>query len=444
MSVVIKEIKDCPFARLADHFAGEEDVTILESSMVNALGRFSILGRRPYHRIEEKQGRLWINSVEQPGSFLNYTKNYLQKHREENPTGLPLVSGGMGFFAYDEGEEGTTLPKRLLLFYDQFWIADEKEKRMYFISNQKTQTIEEAKKECKEVLEQIKHTKKQEQGAGEKGALFDFTREEYEAAVREVIRNIIEGEVYIANLTQRLFLKSEEAPYALYQQMRLENPAPFSAYLHQEGYEIVCASPERFLQVRNNEVVTRPIKGTRPRGRTPEEDICMRKELEDSQKDKSELLMIVDLERNDLNRVCIPGSVQVEKLFSIESYATVHHLVAQVRGVLQEDQTVMDLMEAAFPGGSITGAPKQRAMELLEELEHTRRGLYTGSIGYFSLNGDCDWNIVIRTAVWEKDGYTIGVGGGITCESDPIAEYEETLQKAKAFLEAGNKGGQNG
>lgn len=440
MSVFIKEIKYAPFARIADYFAGEEDVAVLESSLVNALGRYSILGCRPYHRVEQKQGRLLVNGRKQQCSFADYVRTYLLEHEEKNPTTLPLVSGAIGFFSYDEGEKGTALPERLLLFYDQFWIADEKEKRLFFISNQKTQTQEEAETECEYVLEKVKKCKKHEPGVAKSSALFDFTREAYEAAVNEVIRNIIEGEVYIANMTQRLFLKSDMEPYALYQHMRLENPAPFSAYLHQAEYEIVCASPERFLQVRDRQVVTRPIKGTRPRGKTPEEDARLRKELEDSTKDKSELLMIVDLERNDLNRVCVPGSVEVDKLFSIESYATVHHLVAEVSGVLQEDKTVMELMDAAFPGGSITGAPKRRAMELLEELEHTKRGLYTGSIGYLSLNGDCDWNIVIRTAVQEKGGYTIGIGGGITCESDPAAEYEETLQKAKAFLEAGKNG----
>ena len=162
----------------------------------------------------------------------------------------------------------------------------------------------------------------------------------------------------------------------------------------------------------------------------------MKAELENSEKDKSELLMIVDLERNDLNRVCKPGSVKVTEMFTVETYATVFHLVSNVVGELREDCNVMDLIEAAFPGGSITGAPKLRAMEIIDELEHGRRNIYTGSIGYLTLDGDCDFNIVIRTALYSGGVYDLGVGGGITYESELEFEYEETLQKAKAVLEA--------
>ena len=188
--------------------------------------------------------------------------------------------------------------------------------------------------------------------------------------------------------------------------------------------------------MKNGHVQTRPIKGTRKRGETPEEDLRMRRELEDSEKDKSELLMIVDLERNDLNRVCRPGSVKVTELFTVEEYATVFHLVSNVEGDLLPDKTVVDLLESAFPGGSITGAPKYRAMEIIDELEHGQRGLYTGSIGYLTFDNCCDFNIVIRTALYQDGVYHLGVGGGITAESELEFEYEETLQKAKALLDA--------
>ena len=181
-------------------------------------------------------------------------------------------------------------------------------------------------------------------------------------------------------------------------------------------------------------ITTRPIKGTCPRGTTPEEDEMLYQKLLHSNKDKSELLMIVDLERNDLNRVCKPQSVQVTELFTVEAYATVFHLVSNIEGDLREDKNVMDLLESVFPGGSITGAPKQRAMEIIDELELCKRNLYTGSLGYLTLDGDCDFNIVIRTAVHQNGSYYLGVGGGITVESDPQAEYEETLLKAKAIL----------
>ena len=201
-------------------------------------------------------------------------------------------------------------------------------------------------------------------------------------------------------------------------------------------FQIVSASVERFFKIRDGIIETRPIKGTRKRGETLREDEALRLELENSEKDKSELLMIVDLERNDLNRICEPGSVEVTELFKVEEYATVFQLVSAVQGRLKEGLDGMDVIPAVFPGGSITGAPKIRAMEIIDELEHDRRGLYTGSIGYLSFSGDCDLNIVIRTAVYEDGRYHLGVGGGITYESDVEFEYEETLQKAKAILEA--------
>ena len=238
------------------------------------------------------------------------------------------------------------------------------------------------------------------------------------------------------NMTQQLAIRSPRKPYEVFQRLRRNNPSPFGGYFQYGDFQIVCASPERFLRMKKGHVMTRPIKGTRRRGETREEDAALRQELQDSAKDRSELLMIVDLERNDLNRVCVPGSVKVTELFAVEEYATVFHLVSNVEGDLEEGKNVMDLMEAAFPGGSITGAPKLRAMEIIDELEHGRRNLYTGSIGYLTLDGDCDFNIVIRTALYQEGVYHLGVGGGITCESELEFEYEETLQKAKAVLEA--------
>ncbi len=264
----------------------------------------------------------------------------------------------------------------------------------------------------------------------------NFEKEAYKQAVREMIRYITEGDIYIANMTRHLKIKSPKKPWEVFEELRQNNPSPFGGYLNYGDFQVVCASPERFLKMRNGHISTRPIKGTRKRGADPKEDLAMRLELENSEKDKSELLMIVDLERNDLNRVCVPGSVRVTELFTVEEYATVFHLVANVEGDLAPGNTVMDLVEAAFPGGSITGAPKLRAMEIIDELEHGRRNLYTGSIGYLTLDGCCDFNIVIRTALHCRDAWYLGVGGGITWESELEFEYEETRQKAAAILNA--------
>ena len=247
---------------------------------------------------------------------------------------------------------------------------------------------------------------------------------------------IVEGDIYIANLTRQLVMESKKDPYEVFETLRRINPSPFGGYFQYGDFQIVSASPERFLKMEQGEIETRPIKGTRRRGHDPEEDAALRKELENSEKDRSELLMIVDLERNDLSRVCEPYSVQVPELFEVEAYATVFHLVSTVTGKLEQGRTVMDLVEAAFPGGSITGAPKIRAMEIIDELERGKRGLYTGSMGYITLDGCCDLNIVIRTLVHKDGAYHLGVGGGITCESEPEFEFEETWQKAVALLEA--------
>ena len=251
-----------------------------------------------------------------------------------------------------------------------------------------------------------------------------------------MISYIIEGDIYIANMTQQLTVDSQKEPYEVYRYLRTHNPAPFGGFFQCGDFQVVSASPERFMQVKDGQIETRPIKGTRKRGETPREDASLKEELKNSAKDRSELLMIVDLERNDLNNVCQSGSVQVTEHFAVETYATVFHLVTTIVGKLKEGLGAADSIPAAFPGGSITGAPKIRAMEIIDELEHDRRNLYTGSMGYFSFDGNCDLNIVIRTAIHKDNRYYLGVGGGITCESDLEFEYEETLQKARAVLEA--------
>ena len=201
-----------------------------------------------------------------------------------------------------------------------------------------------------------------------------------------------------------------------------------------EDFQVISSSPERFLSVVDGKVHTRPIKGTRPRGKNPKEDKENKEALINSEKDKSELLMIVDLERNDLSKVCTPHSVKVTELFKIEEYATVFHLVSTVEGRLKDGASSIKCIKECFPGGSITGAPKIRAMEIIEELEGLKRNLYTGSIGYFDIRGNCDFNIVIRTIIKKDNRAYFGVGGGITWDSNPEDEWFETIDKAKALM----------
>jgi para-aminobenzoate synthetase component 1 len=261
----------------------------------------------------------------------------------------------------------------------------------------------------------------------------NFTHDEYIGALKRVKEYIAAGDIYQANLTQRLSAPLATTPWDLYRRLTASNPAPFGGYFETPDCAVVSCSPERFLQVRSGEVETRPIKGTRPRGAAPEEDARLAEELCNSLKDRAENVMIVDLERNDLGRVCDYGSVHVPELFALESYATVHHLVSTVRGRLHTGKTALDCLRASFPGGSITGAPKVRSMEIIEELEPTRRGIYTGAIGYLCFSGDMDVNIVIRTLVIKDGTAYFQVGGGIVADSDPEAEYQETLDKARAL-----------
>jgi para-aminobenzoate synthetase component 1 len=264
-----------------------------------------------------------------------------------------------------------------------------------------------------------------------------FPRESYLAAVQRVRDYIFAGDIFQANLSQRFEAATTEPAWSFYTRLRRWNAAPFAAFLDFPEVTVVSASPERFLRVdAHGHVETRPIKGTRPRGVGPEHDAALGQALAESAKDRAENLMIVDLMRNDLSRVCKPHSVRVSELFSLEHYATVHHLVSTVVGELSPGTDAIDLLRAAFPGGSITGAPKLRAMEVIAELEPSRRGVYCGSIGYWSVTGELDTSIAIRTAIVQDGRVYFSAGGGIVADSDPQQEYMETLDKARAMIDA--------
>jgi para-aminobenzoate synthetase component 1 len=263
-----------------------------------------------------------------------------------------------------------------------------------------------------------------------------FTHRAYLEEVAKVREYIFAGDIFQANLSQRFEASSQEPPWAFYRRLRAHNPAPFAAFMELPGAAIVSASPERFLHVDpSGHVETRPIKGTRARGFGPEHDAALGQALTESVKDRAENLMIVDLMRNDLSRVCTPGSVRVSELFSLERYATVHHLVSTVVGDLSPGTDALDALRLAFPGGSVTGAPKLRAMEIIAECEPSRRGVYCGSIGYWSVTGALDTNIAIRTAVVRGGRVYFSAGGGIVADSDPEQEYRETLDKARATID---------
>ena len=430
-----------------DIFHCEKHAVFLDSSLENSMGNYSIIGVNPYLNLTVINDILYVNGDKSESSFEDYLRQYMEDNRDVNETDLPIISGAIGYLSYDYGRKNESIntrhksnedvPECIFNFYDNFIIEDIKNKDTYIIANG---ILKDSYKSIEEIVNKIEaysdNIKQYDDMAYDIDINFNFNKQEYKNAIDRMIQYIIEGDIYIANMTQQLKIYSERPPYSTFKKLRKNNPSPFGGYLNYDEFKIISASPERFLRMKDLLINTRPIKGTRPRGSSLEEDNMMKRQLENSEKDKSELLMIVDLERNDLNKVCEKGSVVVDELFTVEEYATVFHLVSDIKGTLKKNFNVVDLIQSAFPGGSITGAPKIRAMEIIDELENGKRGIYTGSFGYISLDGDCDLNIIIRTALYKDNNYYLGVGGGITCESDLEFEYDETLQKAKALIEA--------
>ncbi|WP_331275573.1 aminodeoxychorismate synthase component I [Peptostreptococcus equinus] len=467
MTKIIELDQYPPIENIYTYFNKDENSVFLDSSLKNELGRYSIIGLNPYLKLVQKYDGFYVNDELKKNTLIDFLSQYLKDNKEDNKTDIPLISGAIAYFSYDYGmdimgiksrhKDQLEIDKARVYFYDNFLIEDLYKKKLYIISNGKLEEKEKSSNKLLQIIE-IANSKKNEAKNKDKSEIIkeqnenyslssNFCKKDYKEAIDKMIHYIIEGDIYIVNMTRQICIECGIDPYEFFTILRKNNPSPFGAYMNYDGFKIISASPERFLLNKNGNLLTRPIKGTRKRGEDPYEDQLLKEELKNSDKDKSELLMIVDLERNDLNKICTPGSVIVEDLFDVETYATVFHLVAQIKGKLKDEYNFADILKASFPGGSITGSPKYRAMELSDQVEASRRNIYTGSIGYISLNGDCDLNIVIRTALYKDRKYHIGVGGGITCESNLEFEYEETEQKAKALLNALNcvkRGGQCG
>ena len=441
-----------PLSDVFELLKDERYVAFLDSAEHGAQGRFSIVGIKPFCIIEQVGDRCLIDGRPVDEAFFDALRARQRAWYEPNESHLPLTGGALGYLGYDFGRAlngvstrhaaSCSMPDAQMVFYDMLLIEDHEQRALYLCTQGKTINPDQARIWAESLVDSCPDASKPARTQGLAPFSSRFTEHDYRQALERMVEYMLDGHVYVANMTQQLVMSADKSPYDIYRYLRTYNPAPFSAYMHAPGFDICCSSMERFLLVRDGHVVTRPIKGTRPRGSTPEEDARNRTELFESPKDNSELLMIVDLERNDLSCACKPGSVKMQPDFTVESYPTVFHLVATVEGDLKAGATALDVVQHAFPGGSITGAPKIRAMEIIDELERSARGLYTGSIGYFSNAGDCDLNVVIRTLVCCDGAMTLGVGGGITAESDFDFEYEETLQKALALREAVGRGGE--
>jgi para-aminobenzoate synthetase component 1 len=445
------------------------------------LGRFTLLAADPATVVRSKgaltqqldpTGR-WMRIDADP---LTRIRSLLAPHAAPPVPGLPPFQGGAaGYVGYDWGAslervprtryDDLAIPDVVLGVYDWVLAWDHTTRRCWVISTgmpeQGTAQADRAARRLAFVKERLTGRRLDgwtaSRGTASRLAVYpsscpaapsypvpeipgvrsNFTRDGYLQAVGRVIEYVYAGDIFQANLSQRLQAPLAGGALELYRRLRQHNPAPFAAYLEFGDLAIASSSPERFLRVDPaRRVETRPIKGTRPRGVGPEHDAALALALAESAKDQAENVMIVDLLRNDLSRVCRPGTVRVPELFALEQYQTVHHLVSTVVGELAPEHDAVDLLRAAFPGGSITGAPKVRAMQIIAELEPTQRAVYCGAIGYVSVTGALDTSIVIRTYLVRGRDVYFQVGGGIVADSDPEQEYRETLDKAGGLIAA--------
>jgi para-aminobenzoate synthetase component 1 len=462
---LIEEIHMAPEAAWCfEAFAPEPFSFFLDSGMdPYKLGRYSFIGSDPFLVMRSKGDEITLikdgaeeKRRENPFSAL---EELLETHKLDNKEyPVPFVGGAVGYFSYDLGRfierlpetavNDLDIPESYLGFYDTIIAFDHLAGKTYLISTGFPETEEGKRRRWAEVrLNEIRNkVLLAPPPAGMAGDIAtegitlkaNFSHEGYLAAVARAREYICAGDIFQVNLSQRFETNLPVPPYELYKRLRQINPAPFANYFNFDGVTIVGASPERFLKVKGDLVETRPIKGTRPRGKTPEEDKDLAASLLASKKDRAENIMIVDLERNDIGRVCRYGTVKVTELAILETYPTVFHLTSTVEGRLREGKSRIDLLKATFPGGSITGAPKVRAMEIIDEVEPTRRSVYTGSLGYLGFDDNMDLDIVIRTMIIKNNRAYFQLGGAIVYDSEPEAEYQETLDKGKALIQALN------
>lgn len=408
--------------------------------------KYSIISANPYKTLTFNSDQLISDKSSCPFELL---KKHLPKMNINYDTPFPFLGGAIGYFSYDlgrmletipcEAEDDLRLPLMDVGFYHWAIIADHSVNEFYLVYLD----IPEKNVSKKDILDKLQqnslniHTEETNLNYVTRSTVTsNFTQAAYAQAFEKIQRYIYEGDCYQVNLAQRWKIPFYRDPFDLYTQLSAKNNNPFCAYLSFDNYAIISVSPERFLSLKDNKLSTKPIKGTRPRHLDPHRDKQIAQELKSSLKDRAENLMIVDLLRNDFGKVCKPGSIKVPKLFDIESFPAVHHLVSTIEGELQEALDACDALRACFPGGSITGAPKIRSMEIIEQLEPHRRSIYCGSIGYIDVRGHMDTNIAIRTLVCKNHNLYIWAGGGIVADSNVDLEYQETFDKVSLILSA--------
>ena len=415
------------------------------------LARYSFIGTEPYRELT-----VWGKDKSDP---LNLIAEELHKYKVVPLEGLPRFAGGaVGYFSYETvcrfeklpspKKDSLNLPEAKFMFVDTMLVFDHVTHKIKVLSYLRLNgDVEKGYKQAvakiNDLVERLqkpyknKHTTK---GKNLKQTKDKFnsnaTRHDFEANVKKIKEYITAGEAIQVVFSQRLSQPTDLPPFEIYRALRTINPSPYMFYLDYGDFQIVGASPEVLVRVEDGVVMTRPLAGTRPRGKTPEEDAALEKELRNDEKERAEHIMLVDLGRNDIGRVSQPGTVAVSELMEVERYSHVMHMVTHVQGKLQTEMNAFDALRACFPAGTVSGAPKVRAMEIIAELEPEKRGPYAGAVGYFSFSGNMDMAIAIRTMVISRGMAYIQAGAGIVYDSEPSREYEESLNKTRALLRA--------
>jgi len=500
VKLIVEEVKRiASLGELLDRIEGEEGGFVMGDFGLRGVGRYSYLGIKPtktfvfrygeegdpFALLEENMPTRSLSSSEAKGVGMPPIKHaHAGNARDRNCVGMapgapppssrtrlavppvnrgdfsvPFVGGWVGYLSYDlgryierlpdAGEHDIGLPLLWFGFYDALLVWDNEEQKGYLLVLEYSDQAEAVEVRLERLRNLAEAGEPQEKERREEQIIEppelelllqkmerNITREDYLDKVARSVEYIKTGDIFEVNLSQRFSCGYGKPAGILYEYLARHNPAGYAGMIQNGEYAVVSASPELFLSKRGQRIVTRPIKGTVARGRNTQEDRQNREWLERSEKDIAELNMIIDLERNDLGRVCEYGTVEVLAEREIEAHPTVYHAVATVAGQLRERVAVGDILRATFPGGSITGAPKIRAMEIIDELEQTARSVYTGSIGWIGVNGDMDLNIAIRTVILERQRAYVQAGGAVVADSEPQAEYEETLAKAAALVRA--------
>ncbi|SDS41589.1 aminodeoxychorismate synthase, subunit I [Halopseudomonas xinjiangensis] len=427
-----------PLPRLDSVRALGRPILLDSASASGALGRYSILCAGPAEHIEPLPDESALSTLGRVRRALA-ALGPATWPTEQSP---PFGAGAVGYLTYDFARELESLPEQAkadialpvlgLGIYLWSLVSDHVLEQCWLVAHPALPDQTRA-----DILDRLRQPDiRPAPFALVSPFAADQAQSAYDALFTRIQHYIQAGDCYQINLAQRFRARCQGDSLAAYARLRRACPTPFAAYLEHDNASVLCLSPERFLQVRDGRVETRPIKGTRPRGVSDEEDQRLARQLRTSAKDLAENVMIVDLLRNDLGRTCRPGSVSVPELFAIESYPNVHHLVSSITGELASGEDALSLLAGAFPGGSITGAPKIRAMQIIEELEPVRRSMYCGSIGYIGCEGQMDMNIAIRTIIRERDDLFLWGGGGVVADSEVEAEYQETLTKVRVLMDA--------